>query len=695
MDNLVALVSATPSTGGFNLLTDLAVILCVAALTTVVFQRIRQPVVLGYLLAGMLLSPHLPFPVVASEQVAHTLSELGVILLMFSLGLEFSLRKLSRIAGTAGVIAAIECSVMFLLGELMSRLWGWSTLESWFAAAIVTISSTTIVVKAFAEQGVTGKLSEIVYGVLIVEDLIGILLIAVLTAVGSGGHLSLASLALTAGQLAGFIVGLLVVGVLVVPRLVRLIVKLGRRETIVVANVGLCFGFALLARAFGYSVALGAFLGGALVAESGEAKYIERLIAPVRDVLAAVFFVSVGMLIDPKLIAEHWLIVVALTGVVVLGKIVGVSTGGFLAGYGVRTSIQAGMSLAQIGEFSFIIAGLGLSLGATRHFLYPVAVAVSALTALLTPWLIRSSDRVAAYVDRRLPHAIQTYVTLYGSWVEGLRSTREHATAWSRIRRLLRRLLLDLAVVAALAIGAALAAPRVQLLVREYSGMGATITHVLYLALTLVLLSPFLLGAVRIARVLGVALANEAMPSARGGLDLAAAPRRAFRVSMQIAILLIAGGPLVAVVQPFYPWVPGLGLLLVAVMALVYPLWRSADNVHGHAQAGAQVLLEALASLNQPSASQPTAPTVDEQLRSLVPGLGDACAFRLAPGASVVGRSLKQIALRGRSGATVIAIHREPDGTVYPSADEILRAGDLLVMTGSKASVCAAKQLLS
>jgi CPA2 family monovalent cation:H+ antiporter-2 len=680
--------------GGLEILTDLAVILCVAALTTVVFQRIKQPVVLGYLLAGMLLSPHLPLPLFSGEQVAHTLSELGVILLMFSLGLEFSLRKLGRIAATAGVIAAIECSVMLLLGELLCRLWGFGTLESLFVAAIVTISSTTIVVKAFEERGITGKLAELVYGVLVCEDLIAILLLAILTAIGSGGRLSLASLAVTAGQLAGFIAGTLLLGLLLVPRLSRLIVRLGRRETIVVANVGLCFGFALLARAFGYSVALGAFLGGALVAESGEAKSIVRSIEPVRDVFAAVFFVSVGMLIDPAQLAEHGLLVVGLTAVVVLGKIVGVSIGGFLAGQGVRTSVKAGMSLAQIGEFSFIIAGLGLSLGATRDFLYPVAVAVSALTALLTPWLIRSSDRVAAYVDRRLPHAIQTYVTLYGSWVEGLRSTRTHATAWSRMRRLIRRLCVDLAIVAALAIGMALAAPRVEQLAREVSGLGVTVTRVLYLALTLVLLSPFLVGAVRLSRVLGLALASEAMPSARGGLDLAAAPRKAFRVGVQIAILLIAGGPLVVVVQPFYPWVPGLGLLLVAVLALVYPLWRSADNVHGHVRAGAQVLLEALAALNPRAAQPPSAPSIDEQLRALVPGLGDACAFRVAAGAAVVGRSLKQIALRGRSGATIIAIQREPEGTVYPSADEILRAGDLLVLTGSQESVSAAKQLL-
>jgi len=503
MTELALLVANDPPNGGFHILTDLAIILCVAALTTVVFQRIKQPVVLGYLLAGMIVGPHLPIPLFANEEVAHTLSELGVILLMFSLGLEFNLRRLVRVAATSGLIAGIECSMMFLLGQLASHLLGWGSLESWFTAAIVTISSTTIVVKAFAERGITGKLPEIVFGVLIFEDLVGILLLAILTTVGSGASMSLAALGLTAGKLAGFIVGLLLVGMLVIPRLVRLIVKLGRKETVIVANVGLCFGFALLARAFGYSVALGAFLGGALVSESGEGESIERLIAPVRDVFAAVFFVSVGMLIDPKLIAQHWVAVVVLTAVVVLGKVMGVSIGTFLAGYGVRLSVQAGMSLAQIGEFSFIIAGLGLSLGATRHFLYPVAVAVSALTTLLTPWLIRGSDSVAAYLDRRLPQSLQTYAALYGSWLERLRAPRETSDGRSTIRRLIRRLCLDLAVLAALAIGAALAGPHAETLAHARIGMARPVARWLVLALSVLLVSPFLLGAVRLARALG------------------------------------------------------------------------------------------------------------------------------------------------------------------------------------------------
>src|SRR5215510_14390192 len=433
-----------------DLLTDLALILCVAAVTTLVFQRLRKPVVLGYLLAGVVVGPHLPVPLFVDEPLTHTMSELGVVLLMFSLGLEFSLRKLIRMAPTAGIVAVIQCSLMIWLGYLVGRTFGWTVYEALFAGSALAISSTTIIVKVFAEQKITGRLSEIVFGVLIVEDLIAILLLTILTAVASGVGLSAGALALTVGKLAGFLALLLVGGMLIVPRLMRAVVRLHSNETTVVAAVGLSFAFTLLARWMGYSVALGAFLAGALVAESGAAKIIEHRIEPVRDVFAAVFFVSVGMLIDPRLVWEHWPAVLALTAVVIGGNLIGVSIGTFITGYGVRTSVQAALSLGQIGEFSFIIAGVGLSLGVVRPFLYPIAVAVSVLTSLTTPWLIRGSGRLAAVIDRRLPHRLQTYASLYGAWVNGLRATPEHRTAWARIRHLVVLLVVDVTLLAAI-----------------------------------------------------------------------------------------------------------------------------------------------------------------------------------------------------------------------------------------------------
>jgi CPA2 family monovalent cation:H+ antiporter-2 len=358
-----------------HFLTNLALVLCVAAVTSLLFQRLHQPVVFGYLFAGMLIGPHIPVPLVADEGLVHTLAELGVILLMFALGLEFSLRKLFRVAPTAGIIALLQCSAMIFFGFGLGRLFGWTVLESVYTGAIIAISSTTIILKAFAEQKVSGKVTEIVFGILIIEDLIGILLIAMLMAVSSAGNLSPWELTRTSMRLAAFLVGLIAIGLLTVPRLIRATVRLGSPETTLVTAIGISFATARLALSFGYSVALGAFIGGSLVAESGLGERIEHLVAPVRDMFAAVFFVAVGMLIDPALIAEHWLPVLVLTLVVIAGKVISVSVGSFLVGYGTRTSVQTGMSLAQIGEFSFIIAGIGLAAGATRSFLFPVAVA--------------------------------------------------------------------------------------------------------------------------------------------------------------------------------------------------------------------------------------------------------------------------------------------------------------------------------
>ena len=438
----------------------LTVVLGVAAAVTILFQRLRWPVVLGYILAGLIVGPHLPIPLVADPGVVQTLSELGVILLMFVLGLETSLSKLVRVGPTAGVTALIQAGVMLWLGFLVGQLFGWTVLESVFTGAIIAISSTTIVVKTYDERKVGGKLRDLVVGILLIEDLIAVVMMATLTGIASGSGLSAGALAMTVGRLALFLAVLFLVGLFTVPRLIRMVLRLERPEITVVTTIAICFGFAYSAHAAGYSVALGAFLAGSLVAESEQGAEIEHLVHPIRDLFAAIFFVSVGLMIDPRLVLAHWGAVAVLSVVILVGMTVSVTVGAFVTGAGARTSIQAGMSLAQIGEFSFIIAGLGLTLGATRDFLYPVAVAVSAVTTLTTPLMIGGSSRVAAFVDRKLPHALQTYTTLYGAWVEKLttgRFTRRTAGA----RRVVRLLLLDTVALTALVIGVTLGAERV------------------------------------------------------------------------------------------------------------------------------------------------------------------------------------------------------------------------------------------
>jgi len=675
-------------------LRSLTVVLAVAAVTTVLFQRLRQPVVLGYLIAGLIVGPHVPIPLVADPAVVQTLSELGVILLMFSLGLEFRLRKLMAVGPTAGLTALLQSSLMVWLGFTIGRLFGWTPLESLFAGAVIAISSTTIIAKAFDEQGITGTLREFVVGVLIVEDLIAVLLMAVLTAIASGSGLAAGPLVGTVARLVAFLVILVAVGLMVVPRAIRAIVRLKRRETTLVASIGICFTIALLAQVFGYSVALGAFLAGSLVAESGEEKQIERLVEPVRDVFGAVFFVSVGMLIDPALVAQHWGAVVALTAAVIIGKVVSVSLGAFLTGSGMRTSVQAGLSLAQIGEFSFIIAALGLALHATGEFLYPVAVAVSAMTTLLTPWMIRASEPIAAWVDRKLPRPLQTFAVLYGSWLEELRARRPAATAVAGIRRLLRLLLLDAAIIAVLIVATSASIGRIAAFARDQLGLSQVVARWLVVAAAAALSAPFCVGVVRLSQKLGVTLARLALPAEKHKrVDFAAAPRRMLVVTFQLAGVLLVGTPLLALTQPFLPAALGAAVLALLVVVLGVAFWRSATNLQGHVRAGAEVVLEALAAQSRPRPT-PTATDTLEQVHQLLPGLGALAAVPLDAGSAVIGRTLAQVNLRGRTGATVLAITRADGGVLVPTAKERLREGDVLAVAGTHEAIDAAKAAL-
>ena len=683
--------------GAQHFLLALTVVLGVAAVTTVLFQRLRQPVVLGYVLAGIIVGPHVPIPLVADRELVQTLSALGVILLMFALGLEFSLRKLAAVGPTAGITAAVETTVMVWLGFLAGRAFGWTVLESVFAGATMAVASTTIVAKAFDDLRVRGPLRDLVVGILLVEDLFAVLFMAVLTAVATGAGVSPGQLGATLGRLGAFLALLLAAGMLVVPRAIRYVRRRGNAETLLVASLGLCFGFASLAQASGYSVALGAFLAGSLVAESGEAGAVEEIVRPVRDLFAAIFFVSVGMLIDPALIARHGAAVAAFAGLVLVGKPVAVALGAFLTGHGTRGSVQAGMSLAQIGEFSFILAALGGSLGATRDFLYPVAVAVSAVTTLTTPWLIAGSGATAAWLDRKLPPRLQTVVTLYGSWVEELRRAPGRRTLGTRLRKVVRALLVDALAVTALAIGASVGAPSEARRIAALLGLGEVPARRLWFGAAALLGVPFLVGMVRNGRRLGLALASTALPEgAAGRPDLAAAPRRALLALVQLGATVLVLLPVVAVTQPFLPGVPGAVLLAAVVVVLGAGFWRRAADLQGHVRAGAQVIVEALARHAASGGQARPGAGADELagIRAMFPGIGEPTAVRLREGSPAAGRSLSALGVRGRTGATVLAISRPGGSVMVPAAGEVLRAGDVLVLAGSHEAVDAARELL-
>ncbi len=676
-------------------LQNLAVVLLVAALATVVFQRLRQPVVFGYLFAGMIVGPHIPLPLVADMNTVHTLSELGVILLMFSLGLEFSIGKLAAVSQKAGPVALFESTIMVSVGYFVGQMLGFSRIESIFTGAIVGISSTTIIVKAFEEQKVRGRVTELVFGILIIEDLIAVFLLTILTTLAQSGAFSPSDLGITAVRLVMFLVPLIGFGLLTVPRAIRYVQRIGSSETTLVASIGICFGAALLALSFGYSVALGAFIAGSLVAESGHEREIETLVRPVRDMFAGIFFVSVGMIIDPAALAAHWPAVLALTVTVILGKVLAVTIGAFLAGHGRRTAIKAGMSLAQIGEFSFIIASVGVSAGVMASWIYPAAIAVSAITTLTTPLLIKLSNKAAAEIDHWLPEPIQTVAALYASWIERVRSAPRAPTERSATRRIVRIILVDAALLTALVIGVDLEIDRVTGIVGRMVMLPADRVRFILVLLSGFIAAPLIYGIITSARSLGLHLAKRAFAEAqKGKVDPADAPRRALVILVQIAVVIAVGIPVVAITQPFLPAHQGAVVLLLLTIVLLIALWRNASNLQGHARAGAQIIASALAQ-QMASAGDSQEETKLEDVNAVLPGLGEPVAIRVVPESIAVGRSLAQLNLRGATGATVLAIRRGDQQIPTPLGREVINANDVLAVAGAHDSIAIARALFS
>lgn len=436
---------------------DLAMVMLIAAAVTVLFHRLKQPVVLGYIAAGVIIGPHTPpFELIHDGETIRTLAELGVVFLMFSLGLEFSLRKLARVGPAAFIAAISEIVLMIWIGYEVGRFFGWKTMDALFLGAILAISSTTIIVKALEELRLKQeRFAQLIFGILIVEDILAISLMALLSGIAVSGSVVPQEVATTVGGLALFMVVALVAGILIVPRILAYVAKFRSNEMLLVTVLGLCFGFCLLVIKFEYSIALGAFLIGAVVAESRQLHAVERLIEPVRDMFSAIFFVSIGLLLDPGVIVRYALPIAVITVAVVIGKILACGFGAFVAGNDGRTSLRVGMGLAQIGEFSFIIASLGLTLKVTSDFLYPIAVAVSAITTLLTPYLIRLADPLAGRLAATLPAWVARPLSLYTAWLESIQPSGKQAAVRKIVGKILLQVFVNFALVAAIFLGGA------------------------------------------------------------------------------------------------------------------------------------------------------------------------------------------------------------------------------------------------
>jgi monovalent cation:H+ antiporter-2, CPA2 family len=416
-----------------NLVQDLALILILAGITTLLFKYLKQPVVLGYIIAGFLVSPHFPlFPTITDIGDIRIWADIGVIILLFSLGLEFSFKKLIRVGGPASITAFIEISAMLGVGILLGYIFRWPFMDCIFLGGILSIASTTIILRSFDELNVkTKRFAQLVFGILIIEDLIAVVLLVLLSTIAVSREFAGGEMLSSVFKLLFFLALWFIAGIFFIPSFLKRIHKQLNDETLLIVSLGLCLMMVLFASLAGFSPALGAFIMGSILAETNQAERIEKTIKPVKDLFGAIFFVSVGMLINPVILVDYLFPILLITAVFILFKTTHVTLGAVIAGKPLKTAIYAGMSMAQIGEFSFIIATLGVSLKVTSDFLYPIAVAVSAITTFSTPYMIRLAGPLFNRVESLLPARWKKTLTRYSAGAQNINA----ASDWQRVLR--------------------------------------------------------------------------------------------------------------------------------------------------------------------------------------------------------------------------------------------------------------------
>jgi CPA2 family monovalent cation:H+ antiporter-2 len=550
-----------------SLIQDFAVIMVVAGAVTLLFRKLRQPPVLGYLIAGVLVGPYtLPFSPITETDTISLLADLGLVLLLFSLGLEFSWHKIRQIGFSVLLIGGIEIFTMISLGYGLGRLMGWTVIDSIFLGAALHISSSAIIVKIFRDTGILNRnASKLVVGILVVEDFAAIAIIAVLSGIATNGVANFAEVGSLALKLLIFTITSLVVGALIVPRLIRFTARFNSREALLVTGLGLCFAMALFSRYLGLSVAIGAFLMGSLIGDTEHSEDVIEVTAPVRDMFAAIFFVAIGMLINIREVKNFLVPGVIVACVFMAGKIISNTVATFITGHDGKTALRVGMPMSQMGEFSLYITKIGIEHGVVMSYLYPIVALATAITSFIAPYIIRSADSIADYIDRHSPKLLSTYVTRLSEWLETLRTSMSSDSVVSHItQHAVRTIAINIVIVIVLASLGNFAFPYVED-VAVFLGLRHDVIGLILGLLLMMFCIPSFWTIWKSVRN----LANEAAALVLSKrLSLKARRLQALRIVMRDSIVLILTVLMGLWFIPFFS-----GLITIGSLAIVVPVF--------------------------------------------------------------------------------------------------------------------------
>ena len=660
-----------------NLVRDLAVILISAGVFAVLFKALKQPLVLGYIIAGFLVGPNFDFfPGISSQEAVSQWSEIGVIFLMFGLGLEFSFKKLLKVGSSALVTAGTKFLGTFIIGFIVGQALSWSMMESIFLAGLLSMSSTLVVLKTYDEMGLKNKpYANLVFGSLVVEDLIAILLMVLLSTMAVSNKFAGGEMLFNLVKLAFFLILWFLVGIYVIPTLLKKARRYLNDEILLIVAIGLCFLMVTLASAVGFSSALGAFVMGSILAETIESEHIMKIVSPIKDLFGAIFFVSVGMMISPAVLAQYWYIILILVVVVLITPGLFAAAGIILTGKGLENAVHSGFSLSNLGEFGFIIASVGVSLGVMRDFIYPIIISVSVITTFTAPFMMKLADPAYKFLMRKLP----------AKWLKHLEPVEEKTTVaehseWKKLLKsyALRIVLYGVIIFAISIVSRTVLEPA---LTKFFPSWSEFLHNLITVIVTLAAMAPFLYG-------LGVS--SGSIGESAGKLLREKDSNKWPILGLILLRALLAVGIIAAVISTHFH-LAGWSLVLILVAGALFLI-----VARYFVRRNSSLESRFLANLNQKEIAEARSKPVSASVQKKMGAYNVRTEIMtLSQNSEFAGRKLNDVHFRINTGANVIKIKRGNYSVTIPRGDFVLFPGDELIVVGTQEQLDAMRKMLA